>query len=63
MTRSYKFKRLVVRTFRGKTTVSLPAPGTSVEAIYDIGNVVDDEERDIDDDQQLLGAQVIGVYQ
>ena len=62
MARSYKFNRLVVCTSRGKTTIPLPAPGTSVEPIDDTGNVVDDEERDIDDDQQLLGAQVIGVY-
>ena len=58
-----KFNRLVVRTFRGKTTVSLPASGASVEPIDDIGDVVDNEESDIDDDQQLLGAKVIGVYQ
>lgn len=57
---SYQFNRLIVRTYRGNRQLSFPAFGASIEPINDIGEVADDS-FDLDHDNLLEGAQVMGV--
>ena len=59
---SYRFHRVVVRTYRGKHQLSFPKCGAMITPIEDLEDVVDDS-CDLDDDSQLDGAQVIGVHQ
>ena len=41
--------------------MSLPPFWASVESIEDIGSVSDEDKSNIDDDKQLLGAEVTGA--
>ena len=43
---SYQFNRIVVRSFKGKTNLSLPPSGASVQPIDDLSDVSETEESD-----------------
>ena len=58
---SYTFNRLVVYMHLQRKNNFVASPfWASVESIEDIGSVAEDKSN-IDDDNQLLGAKVIGV--
>ena len=57
---TYQFNRVIVRTYRGKRQLSFPPSGASVEEIEDFNEVVDDS-YDLDHDNLVEGAKVIGV--
>ena len=60
---SYQFNRIVVRSFKGKTNLSLPPSGASVQPIDDLSAVSETEESDHEGDDVLVGAKVSGVHQ
>jgi hypothetical protein len=60
---SYQFNRVVVRTFKNKTYLSLPPSGATIEPIDDLGDVSETDDSDEGVDEVLLGAKIIGVHQ
>ena len=61
---SYEFRRLIiiVRTYRGKYQLSFPKSGATIIPIEGLEDVVEDS-FDLDNDTEVLGAQIIGVHQ
>ena len=60
---SYEFRRLIVRTYRGKHQLSFPKSGAAIVPIEDLKEVAENS-FDLDDgDKEVLGAQVMEVHQ
>ena len=60
---SYEFRRLIVRTYRGKCQLSFPKSGAAIVPIEDLEEIAEDSLDLDDDDQEVLGAQIMGVNQ
>ena len=61
---SYQFNQVVVRSFKGKTNLSIPPCGASIQPINDLTDVSKTEDSDDHEaDDILIGAKVIGVHQ
>ena len=61
-TLSYQFNRVLVHKFNGKTTLSLPSCGASIEEIPDLGDTVDNDNQE-ENLTHLTGVTIQAVNQ